>query len=52
MKIKTVVNLFKDGLWSKNPLFMQVLDVCASLAITKAVSSALYMWITVTEVLY
>ena len=51
MKIKTVVNLFKDGLWSKNPLFMQVLGVCASLAITTAVSNALYMGLAVTAVL-
>ena len=51
MKIKSILDQFKDGLLRQNPLLVQVLGVCASLAITTAVSNALYMGLAVTAVL-
>lgn len=51
MNIKTILRQFKEGLLDNNPLFVQVLGTCASLAITTCVSNSLYMGIAVTAVL-
>ena len=51
MTLKAVLKQFKEGILDKNPLFVQVLGVCASLAITTSVSNSLYMGLAVTAVL-
>ena len=51
MKLKAVGEQFKDGLFNKNPLLIQVLGLCASLAITTTVRDALAMGVAVTAVL-
>lgn len=48
---KTILKQFKEGIFDKNPLLVQILGVCASLAITTSVSNALYMGLAVTAVL-
>ncbi|MBQ9130449.1 MAG: electron transport complex subunit E [Clostridia bacterium] len=48
---KTILKQFKEGVFDKNPLLVQILGVCASLAITTSVSNALYMGLAVTAVL-
>ncbi|MBQ9468546.1 MAG: electron transport complex subunit E [Clostridia bacterium] len=51
MKLTDVKNQFADGLFNKNPLFVQVLGTCASLAITTTVKDSIAMGIAVTAVL-
>ena len=51
MKKQTIFKQFMDGLFNKNPLFVQVLGTCASLAITTTVKDAIAMGIAVTAVL-
>ncbi|MBP3320975.1 MAG: electron transport complex subunit E [Clostridia bacterium] len=51
MNAKDILLQFKNGLFDRNPLLVQVLGVCASLAITTTVSNSLYMGLAVTAVL-
>lgn len=51
MKVKGLRHQFTDGLFTQNPLLVQVLGVCASLAVTTSVSNSFYMGIAVTAVL-
>ena len=51
MTKQSVIKQFMDGLFHKNPLFVQVLGTCASLAITTSVKDALAMGLAVTAVL-
>ncbi len=51
MNFKTILEQFKDGLFNKNPLFVQVLGLCASLAVTTSATDSLAMGIAVTAVL-
>ena len=51
MNGKTVLSQFKDGIFNKNPLFVQVLGTCASLAVTTTVTDAIAMGLAVTAVL-
>lgn len=49
--MKTLLRAFREGFFDKNPLFVQVLGLCASLAITTSVRDAFAMGIAVTAVL-
>lgn len=49
--MKKILRQFRDGFFDKNPLFVQVLGLCASLAITTSVRDAFAMGIAVTAVL-
>lgn len=51
MSIKSVAEQFKNGLFNKNPLFVQVLGLCASLAVTTSATDSFAMGIAVTAVL-
>ena len=51
MTLKSIGGQFKDGLFNKNPLFVQVLGLCASLAITTSTTNSLAMGAAVTAVL-
>ena len=51
MSLKSIGGQFRDGLFNKNPLFVQVLGLCASLAITTSTTNSLAMGVAVTAVL-
>ncbi len=51
MSIKGVLKQFKEGILEKNPLFVQVLGLCASLAVTTSATDSLAMGLAVTVVL-
>jgi len=42
--------IFKENLWTKNPIFMQVLGICSALAVTNLVTNTLVMTVGVTLV--
>lgn len=39
----TVKNLFYDGFWKNNPIFVQVLGICSTLAVTNLLANTLFM---------
>ena len=39
----TVKNLFQDGFWKNNPIFVQVLGICSTLAVTNLLANTLFM---------
>lgn len=43
--------IFKDGLFDKNPILVQLLGTCATLAVTTSVSNGLAMGLSTTAVL-
>jgi len=45
------VEVFLNGLWKENPVFVQVLGMCPTLAITNSVANALAMGLATTFVL-
>src|SRR5271165_1929859 len=47
----TVDNPFLNGLWRQNPVFVQVLGMCPTLAITNTVRNAIAMGLATTFVL-
>lgn len=49
--MKNVGGQFLDGLFYKNPVFMQLLGMCATLAVTTSVTNALGMGLSTTAVL-
>ncbi len=49
--LKDVGHQFTDGLFAKNPVFVQMLGMCSTLAITTSVINALGMGLAVTAVL-
>ena len=40
--------ILKDGLWTNNPIFVQVLGICSTLAVTNNVRNTLIMAAGVT----
>lgn len=49
--VKDVKNQLLDGLFFKNPVFMQLLGMCATLAVTTSVTNAIGMGLATTAVL-
>ncbi len=49
--VKNVCEQFLDGLFYKNPVLMQLLGMCATLAVTTSVTNALGMGLSTTAVL-
>lgn len=49
--LKDVKNQLLDGLFFKNPVFMQLLGMCATLAVTTSVTNAIGMGLATTAVL-
>jgi Na+-transporting NADH:ubiquinone oxidoreductase subunit D len=43
--------IFKEGVWTNNPILFQTLGVCSALAVTTQVKAALYMSLSLTVVL-
>ena len=35
--------LFQDGIWKNNPIFVQVLGICSTLAVTNLLANTLFM---------
>jgi electron transport complex protein RnfE len=48
---ETIDNPFLNGLWKQNPVFVQVLGMCPTLAITNSVRNAIAMGLATTFVL-
>src|ERR1039457_7239419 len=42
---------FLNGLWKQNPVFVMVLGMCPTLAITNSVRNAIAMWLATTFVI-
>lgn len=47
----SIKKLFTDGLFDKNPILMQLLGTCATLAVTTSVSNGIAMGLSTTAVL-
>lgn len=43
--------VFAEGLWHNNPIFVMVLGICSSLAVTTMAKNAFVMWLGVTVVM-
>ncbi len=37
------IKIFRDGLWTNNPIFLQVLGICSTLAVTNLMANTLFM---------
>ena len=48
---KKIGQVFMDGIFSQNPVFVQLLGMCSALAITVSVKNGLFMGLAVTAVL-
>lgn len=51
MSKASIKKLFTDGLFEKNPILMQLLGTCATLAVTTSVSNGIAMGLSTTAVL-
>ena len=51
MSKNTISKIFKDGIITNNPTFVQLLGMCPTLATTTSVSNALGMGVAVIAVL-
>ncbi len=51
MAKNNIVKIFKDGFFDKNPILVQLLGTCATLAVTTSVSNGLAMGLSTTAVL-
>jgi Na+-transporting NADH:ubiquinone oxidoreductase subunit D len=39
----TPTTVFKEGIWTNNPIFLQVLGICSTLAVTNLMANTLFM---------
>lgn len=48
----SIFNTFKNGIWKENPIFIQVIGMCPTLAVTTAAVNGIAMGIAATFVLF